>query len=333
MRHLASFLVAFSLSALLTPLFGRLAVVAGALDEPGEGKLHSGPVPYLGGAAMFSAFCFACLGAGIWEVWRLLLPGTLVLALGLYDDLRGCRPEVKLSALVLASLIAAGLGLRPDVISHPFGGPIGLGYLSWPAAVLWLVGTSSALDLVDGLDGLAGGVCFVASGCMAALGLLWEDQVPASLASALAGASLGFLVYNFPPARIFMGDAGALFLGFLLGGISLMVGPCDSTALPAAAVVLWLPIMDLSAAVLRRLASHRSILSADMEHVHHRLLRMGLSPRRAVLLLYLVCAFFGLCALAMAGGGPLGVVSGAFALGAIPAVAVLLRRSDAKGSS
>lgn len=315
-----AFLGAFTLSVLLTPVFRLIALRLGALDEPGGSKLHPGPVPYLGGLAMYLAFLLgAALGAGMGGTsWKLLSSGALVLAVGLYDDLRGCPPKLKLSLLASASLVAAGLGLRPESVF--FGGPLQLGCLSWPAAVMWLVVTSTALDLTDGLDGLAAGVTFIASAFVSALALVWGDMVPAVLASSLAGACLGFLVYNFPPARIFMGDAGSLFLGFSLGGISLGVGPEGSSALPCAALVLGLPMLDTSAALIRRALSGRSIFLADTEHFHHRLLRLGLSRRRAVLILYAAAACSGLYAIAAAGSG----TSLALGLGAIPTLALLL---------
>jgi len=329
MRYLVAFVGALACSLLLTPAVRALAVRVGAMDEPGEGKVHEKPVPYLGGVSVYLALLVgAALGGAVGRAWGLLSAGASVLVLGLYDDLRGCPPKVKLFLLFVVSTVVVLAGLRPQTIRNPFGGILDLGDMAWPLAVLWLVSSSSSLNLVDGLDGLAGGVVSVASGFTWACALVWGGKVPASLAAALAGASLGFLRYNFPPARIFMGDAGALSSGFVLGGIWLMVGPEGSSGLPVGVVVLGLPMVDILAAVLRRSTSGRSVFSPDLEHVHHRLLRAGLSPRGAVLFLYAVCIFLGIYGLVAArlGSGPMEAMG---PVGVISAAALLsVRRRD-----
>ena len=322
MRYLIAFFGSLLASLVLTPLFRRLALRIGALDEPGQGKLHTEPIPYLGGVAMYLAFLVGATLGGARDAFIFLSLCAVVLVLGLYDDARGCHPAVKLSVQLSAAYLALKAGLGLEGLVHPFGMPITLGPLALPIALLWLVGMSNATNLIDGLDGLAGGVVSISSAFISVLAMFWRDELPCLLALSLAGASLGFLRYNFPPARIFMGDAGALFSGFALAGISLMVGPGSSSALPVAVVVLGLPILDTAAAVLRRLRSRRPLFRADMGHIHHRLLRLGFSRRGAVLLMYAASFCLGLYALALA-AFPRAFVFAALALSVISALVVL----------
>ena len=299
-------------SLALTPALRDAALRRSWLDRPdGRRKLHAAAVPPIGGLAVLPAlaagFALALLLPGVnWAaadeggaVLHLLAATAAVAAVGLLDDIHSVRPLVKLLVQAAAGLYLYGHGYDVSVIFNPLGEPFVLGALSLPFTVLWVVGLSNAFNLIDGLDGLAAGVGFFAN-CVvfifAALNDRWEIAV---FSAALAGALLGFLRYNFSPASVFLGDSGALSLGFLLAALSLRGSSKSSTAVAVIAPLLALgfPIVDTLLAMLRRLLAGRSIMEADADHIHHRMLRMGLRPRQAVILLYAVTALFGAMAL------------------------------------
>jgi UDP-GlcNAc:undecaprenyl-phosphate GlcNAc-1-phosphate transferase len=206
---------------------------------------------------------------------------------------------VRLLAQAAAALYLYANGFEMSVVSNPAGQPFTLGWLSLPLTVLWVVGLSNAFNLIDGLDGLAAGVGFFANSVVFIFALLngrWEIAV---FSAALAGALLGFLRYNFSPATVFLGDSGSLSIGFVLAALSLRGSTKSSTAVAVIAPLLALgfPIVDTAMAMLRRLLAGRSIMEADADHIHHRMLRLGLRPRQAVMLLYAVTALFGAMAL------------------------------------
>jgi UDP-GlcNAc:undecaprenyl-phosphate GlcNAc-1-phosphate transferase len=310
--------VAFVAAAGLTPLVGRLAVAWGWMDHPDGGrKRHLSPVPAVGGVAVFAALLLA--GAvlqlserrfltdltafrGLWA--PIAIAASAVCAIGLLDDLRGVRPLSKLAVQTAAALFLFVNGFEIKGITNPFGGAIDLGPLSLPVTVLWLVGMSNAFNLIDGLDGLAAGLALVST-----LGLLvaaavsgrWETAL---VAGALAGALAGFLPYNFNPARVFLGDSGALPVGFVLAAIAVKSSIKASAAIAVAVplLALALPILDVGLAVVRRVVRRRPVFEGDRDHIHHRLVDMGLTPRRAVVTLYGVATFFTVMALALAMG-------------------------------
>jgi UDP-GlcNAc:undecaprenyl-phosphate GlcNAc-1-phosphate transferase len=305
------------LSLALTPALRDAALRRGWLDRPdGRRKLHAAAVPPIGGVAVLPAlaggFALALLLPGVdWPVAdpgasavHLLVATAAVVAVGLLDDIYSVRPAVKLLVQAAAGFYLYGHGYGVGVISNPLGEPFVLGGLSLPFTVLWVVGLSNAFNLIDGLDGLAAGVGFFAT-CVvfifAALNERWEIAV---FSAALAGALLGFLRFNFSPASVFLGDSGSLSIGFLLAALSLRGSSKSSTAVAVVAPLLALgfPILDTALAMLRRVMAGRSIMEADADHIHHRMLRMGLRPRQAVMLLYAVTALFGAMAvLAMTG--------------------------------
>ena len=304
-------------SLALTPALRDAALRRGWLDRPdGRRKLHLSAVPPVGGMAVLPAlaagFAVALLLPGVdWSAadrggsaLHLLAATAAVAAVGLLDDVYSVRPFVKLLVQAAAGLYLYRHGYDVSVIANPLGEPFVLGALSLPFTVLWVVGLSNAFNLIDGLDGLAAGVGFFAN-CVvfifAALNDRWEIAV---FSAALAGALLGFLRYNFSPASVFLGDSGSLSLGFLLAALSLRGSSKSSTAVAVIAPLLALgfPIVDTALAMLRRVIAGRSIMEADADHIHHRMLRMGLRPRQAVMLLYAVTALLGgMALLAMTG--------------------------------
>lgn len=299
-------------TAVLVPYISKLAIRFGAVDDPKEAKrkVHTQVTPRIGGVALFATFFVlaAILVRPLPPSFvGLFLACFLVFGIGLYDDFRRVSPWVKLTVQVLAAVIAVvGFNIRVDVISNPFGQQFslnelfGIGLASTAIvpiilSVLWLVGMTNTINFLDGLDGLAAGVSGVAALILFFVALLPRINQPdtAMMAIILLGACLGFLIYNFYPASIFLGDSGAYFLGMLLGLLSIISGAKLATAL----LVLGVPVLDAVWAVVRRLASGRSPFSADRGHIHHLLLDVGFSQTQAVLLIYAFALIFGLVAL------------------------------------
>lgn len=311
---LFAFAIAVAITALLTPVVRRLALAIGAVDAPTARRVHAIRIPRMGGIAIVIGFFVPVVGLFALDtqgarllfaqpriVGGLVLGSLLIVGLGLCDDILGVGAKRKLTIQVLAASIAFASGLRIEAISLPWVGPIALGWLSFPATLFWFCAIVNALNLIDGLDGLAAGVAFFACITNVVVAFLGHNVSTALLSSTLAGAILGFLFYNFNPARIFMGDSGSMFLGFVLAGISLLgSGTQKSPTLIAILVpvlALGLPLMDMLLAIVRRFLQRRSIFAADRGHIHHRLLELGLTHRRAVLALYGISSLFTVLAL------------------------------------
>ena len=309
-----SFLVSCLVASVATPMVRRVALRLGLVETADNVlKIHEGGVPRVGGIALLLGFAtpllaILALGAGITTYFqadprRMLafgLGALAIFALGLWDDLRGLNAPVKLTVEIAIAIAAWSAGFRIDVLRLPFVGAVDLGPLGILVTILWIVGVTNALNLVDGMDGLAAGVAFFAASAHVVTGMLDGDPVLMLFGAALAGSVLGFLPYNFHPARIFMGDSGSLFLGYILAMASIYgVGHKSSTAvaLLGPVLVLGLPILDTTLAVMRRAVKGVSLFDGDREHVHHRMLSLGLSQRRSVGLLYGLCAAFALAGL------------------------------------
>ncbi len=316
---------------LLTPLVRRAAIAWGLVDTPGGRKIHSKPIPRLGGVAIFAGVmaAMAMQAAGEYYLgWGGTLVGggtarvrilgvlaamTMVFLVGLVDDILTLSPGLKLLGQVVAAGIAVASGLRIAYIGNPFGGGlVSLGLLAAPITLVYIVGFTNVINLIDGLDGLAAGVTGIAAVSLLLLAAQANRLEAAALAAAVIGVCAGFLRYNFHPASIFMGDSGALFLGFTLSAISLM-GVMKSTATIALAVpllIIGVPIFDTASAIVRRVLHRRPIQEADRGHIHHRLLGRGFNQTQTVLIIYVWCA-----ALAVGGytvrwvGGPFKVVA------------------------
>ncbi|MBX5481010.1 MAG: undecaprenyl/decaprenyl-phosphate alpha-N-acetylglucosaminyl 1-phosphate transferase [Myxococcaceae bacterium] len=311
-----AFLLALAVGAVLTLVVRNRALAWGLVDQATSSrKVHTRPVPRLGGIAIVLAF-FAPLIAlflvesVVGQTWRnqprmiagLFAGGLIIAALGLYDDLRGAGAKLKFAVQTAVALLLYWIGFRVEFIASPFGEPFSLGYFALPFTVFWIVGIINALNLIDGLDGLAGGVAFVVAASNFILAAWRGDILLALCMAALAGAVLGFLVFNFNPASIFMGDTGSMFLGFVLAAVSLKTSSKSGTvvAMLVPVISLGLPIMDTLLAIIRRTAMGRPIFSADKEHMHHRLMsRFRLSHRQAVLVLYGFCVFLAMVALGL----------------------------------
>ncbi|MFP2895831.1 MraY family glycosyltransferase [Corallococcus sp. 4LFB] len=312
----AAFLVSLLVALVLTWRVRERALAWGWLDQANSSrKVHVRPIPRLGGIGIVGGF-FAPLCAlfivdsGVGDqflaqtelIVGLFVGGAIIAALGFYDDLKGAGAKLKFSVQFAVALGLYALGFRIEVLANPFGAELTLGLLSLPLTVLWVVGVINALNLIDGLDGLAGGVAFFGVGTHFLLALMRGDVLLCLLMVALAGAILGFLVFNFNPASIFMGDTGSMFLGFVLAAVSIKTSSKSGTAvaLLVPVMALGLPIMDTLLAMVRRSLLGRPLFSADKEHIHHRLMsRLLLSHRTTVLVLYALCTLFMLTALGL----------------------------------
>lgn len=310
-----AFFVALMVSVGGTPILRSLARKRGWVDVASSTrKVHAKAIPRIGGVAIGVAFIAPLVGllcvdssvgrmfaANRQHVLAMLLGGVFISAVGLLDDLRGLGAVRKLLAQCLIAGLAVALGIRVEYVSSPWGA-MPLGAFSVPLTILWIVAVVNAMNLIDGLDGLASGVAFVAVATNFVIAAVNGNALMMLFMAALGGAIIGFLVFNFNPASIFMGDSGSLFLGYVLaiGTIVTNTKASATVALLAPVLALGLPIMDTALAVYRRAVAGRPLFAADREHVHHRMLAMGFSHRRAVIVLYLV-------ALLLAGLGLLSV--------------------------
>lgn len=335
---IVAFFVSLAVATVLTPLVLKTALRRGLYDQPDGRKVHSRLIPRLGGIAIVLAFFTPLVGILLVEAGMrqqltqnepqlvgLFVGGLLVAVLGLWDDLRGADAKQKFVVQIGVACLMWALDYRIDVVTNPFGGSIEVGWLSLPVTVFWFVGVMNAVNLIDGLDGLAGGIGLISVSTLMVLALTDGNVVAALMCACLAGALVGFLFFNFNPARIFMGDTGSLFLGFVLAAFSIATGSKGSTAIALSVpiLVLALPIVDTMLAIGRRVKARRPIFSADQEHIHHKLLKAGFSHRGAVLVLYGVAVVLaGLALLTRATSQP---VAGLVMLAAGVFLFVLLR--------
>ncbi len=305
-------------AAAVTPLVRWAARRAGVVDTPGGRRVHTRVIPRLGGVAVVVGFyapliALAFTQSDVAEMFfadpsrlvGLLVGGVMIASLGAWDDIRGLRAWHKLAIQCLAALVAWGCGFRMENLTLPFLGELELGVFGLPVTILWIAAVVNAMNLIDGLDGLAGGIAFFACLTNFVVATLNGNPLVMLLAAALGGAILGFLLYNFNPATIFMGDSGSMFLGFVLATTSMMgssIQGSTTVAILVPLISLGVPIMDTLFAMVRRIAERRPIFSPDRGHIHHRLLDLGITHRRAVLILYGVSILFTAGAITIALG-------------------------------
>lgn len=301
MSFLSTFVLAVLGAVVLTPVSIMIARKLGVLDHPGGRRIHQTPIPRMGGIAIYLAFWLAVfLRVDLNStVIGLFLSSTLIVLVGIADDSKGLGPFPKLFLQIMAAFIFLSFSPSIEYVVLPLVNEVGLGYAGFILGVLWIVGLVNTVNISDGLDGLAAGICMIA-----ALVLFWSaikiDQIfPAHLMLALTGAALGFLFFNFNPAKVFMGDSGSMFLGFILGAVSWtgLLKTATVLGLIFPLLVLGMPLTDVLFAIIRRKWKGRSIVLADRGHLHHRLLDMGFTQKSAVLLLYAISAGFGLAAI------------------------------------
>ena len=311
---LVAILLGFLIAFFATPFVYKLAFKCGAIDSPNERKVHKRIMPRMGGLAIFVSFAAVLLlTQEITPIIKgLLLGGFLIVLLGVADDVKGISPRVKLGGQIIAAVVVVAFGLEVRSLTNPFAASdmIALGVLGIPLTILWLISVTNAVNLIDGLDGLAGGITIIALLTIAATvwievtktGIAAPGQSEAvALALILAAAVLGFLPFNFNPARIFLGDTGSMFLGFNLAVLSVMglaKGPTFiSVIIPV--VILGIPLLDTIFAVVRRFLGNRPIMQPDKEHLHHRLMDLGLDHRQTVMCIYAISLVLGMSAIVM----------------------------------
>ena len=309
---LVAVLAATVISLVLTPLVKNLAIRFGFVDIPkDERRMHSKPIPTIGGVAIFAAFLLVVLV--MCDLSRELigmLAGSLIIVLmGIIDDKYDLNAKLKFVVQILAAAIPVSQGCVIHYLSNPFGflgsAYIDLGVLAVPVTILWIVALTNAVNFIDGLDGLSVGVCAISALTMAIIALTMNQSADALIMGALLGACLGFLPYNFNPAKIFMGDTGATFLGFMLGCMSVSglfkLYAAISFAVPL--LVLGVPLFDICFACIRRLWHHVSPMHADRSHIHHRLIDSGFNQRQSVTILYIAASLMGILAVIFSTSG------------------------------
>jgi UDP-GlcNAc:undecaprenyl-phosphate/decaprenyl-phosphate GlcNAc-1-phosphate transferase len=293
-------IVCFIISILITPLIKKLAISIGATDKPNQRKVHQSTMPRLGGLAIFISFIIGILilkplnPAFI----AIIIGSSIIVITGICDDIYELSAKYKLIGQLAAAFIVVFLGdLQVLFINLPFGGHLEFGYLSIPFTILWIVGITNAINLIDGLDGLAAGVSSIALVTIAGMALIQGNLFVVAVSTIVLMGTLGFLFYNFHPASIFMGDTGALFLGFIISVLSLL-GYKNVTFISfiIPVIILGVPISDTFFAILRRIINNQPLSAPDKSHLHHCLLRLGYTHRQTVLLIYAMAAFFGLVA-------------------------------------
>ncbi len=307
-----SFIIAFLVAFGATPLVKNFAKRVGAMDIPKDNRrVHKEPVPRLGGLAIFYGFlisvlCFGQIDAGI----RGILIGSLIMVvLGAIDDVKDLKAPIKLVFHIAAALVVVFHGVKIEFITNPNllgdNPVITLGLWAIPITVIWIVGVTNAMNLIDGLDGLAAGICSIASISILFISLLFGMPSTAILTAAIAGACLGFLPYNFNPAKIFMGDTGSTFLGFVLATVAIqgMFKVYAAISFIAPLLILGLPIFDTGFAILRRIIRGKPVMEADRGHLHHRLIDMGFTQKQTVIILYTFSGILGISAVVLTGSG------------------------------
>ncbi len=317
--YACTFVLALVVAVALTPLVRWFAIRVGAVSMPRARDIHQRAVPRLGGVAIAIAFfapifALSFIDSSVAETLRatprlsfgLLAGGAILGGLGVADDTIGVRAQNKLAVQFLVAIFAYAMGFRIDAIAVPLFGVWEMGIFALPVTALWIVGIVNAVNLIDGLDGLAAGVIFFAALTNFIIAVIGGGEVfVAVVMASIMGAMVGFLFYNFNPARIFMGDSGSYFLGFLLATTSLtgaMQKTSTAVSLLVPMVALGVPIFDTLFSMLRRTLERRSLFSADRGHVHHRLIDMGITHRRAVMLLYGVSILLMVSAIAISLG-------------------------------
>ncbi|MFA9559332.1 glycosyltransferase family 4 protein [Evansella sp. AB-rgal1] len=295
-----TFIICFIASLLLTPLVKKFAIKIGATDKPNARKVHEKIMPRLGGLAIFISFLigFLILTPDSSYAWPILIGAFIIVITGVLDDMYELSALIKLTGQIAAAVVVITGGLYVEFINLPFDGVLQLGILGIPLTLLWIVGVTNAINLIDGLDGLASGVSSIVLLTITIIAAMKGDLFIVALASILLASNLGFLFFNFYPAKIFMGDTGALFLGYMISVISLLgFKSITLYSLLIPVVILAVPISDTLFAIIRRLVNKQPLSAPDKSHLHHCLLRLGFSHRTTVLIIYGISAIFSVSAI------------------------------------
>ena len=309
--HLIGMIIAFLLCIFIIPIITYYSKKYNVVDIPDERKIHKDKISRLGGIGIWLSvmlsfltliiLCYYPKGLGLSGI---IVGGSLMFMLGLVDDLFNLNAKFKLLIQILIASMVILLGVKIDELYNPFGSPVELGWLTYPISLLWIVGISNALNFIDGIDGLAGSVTTIACGAIGIISLTISPSSPitAVVAFILMGAMFGFLTFNFHPAKIFMGDSGALYAGFMLATLSITgIVKSQTTYMYLPLLILAIPIMDVAFSSIRRILKGVSPFKADAEHIHHHLLHQGLPQDKVVLILASTGLTCSLIAIAIAG--------------------------------
>lgn len=296
-----AFLASFVTVLAVTPLVIKLAVKIGAVDKPNERKVHQKLMPRLGGLAIFIGAIAGYFAGGVYneKVTAITVGAIMIVILGMLDDKYELSAKIKFAGQIIVGCLIVYSGLKIDLLTIPYVGDFELGLWSYPITVFWIVAFTNAINLIDGLDGLSAGISAIGIITIAVMAAMAGKFLIFTFCALLLGSIAGFLFYNFHPAKIFMGDTGALFLGYSISILSLL-GLYKSVTLFSFVVpiiILGVPVFDTTFAIIRRIVNKRPISSPDKSHLHHRLLDLGLSHRKTVLCIYAFGILFGLSAL------------------------------------
>ncbi len=298
------FSLAFGVSVASTPFVKILAHKIGAIDVPDARRVHDHPIPRMGGLAIFYGFLISilCFAAVDTQLKGILIGTLIIVSLGIVDDVKQLGAKIKFIVQILVACIVVYHGVVIEYISVPEsivpGGYVYLGHFAVPLTILWIVGVTNAVNLIDGLDGLAVGVSSIATFSLFFIAILTGEMQVALITAALAGGCLGFLPYNFNPAKIFMGDTGSTFLGFMLSVVCIQ-GLFKGYVLISFIIpflILGLPIFDTAFAIVRRIWNKKPIMAPDRGHLHHKLMDMGFSQKQTVAILYIITSILALSA-------------------------------------
>ncbi|WP_371263748.1 glycosyltransferase family 4 protein [Paenibacillus sp. UNC496MF] len=310
--YTVAFIISLCLALALTPLVIKLAFKVGAIDKPNHRKVHTKIMPRMGGLGIYAAFIGAYFAIqpfipeGLFRSYdrnlinALLAGGSIIVLIGALDDRFELSAKVKLLGQIIAACVVVfGFGVKIDLLNIPFGEamqPVA-SWISIPLTIIWIVGVTNAINLIDGLDGLAAGVSGIAIGTILVMAAVMGFAPVILLSALLLGGVIGFLVYNFHPAKIFMGDTGSLFLGFGLATLSMLgFKQVTMVSFVTPLLIIGVPLSDTFFAIVRRWVNKKPIFAPDKGHLHHCLRELGFSHRRTVLIIYAIATFFGLCA-------------------------------------
>jgi UDP-GlcNAc:undecaprenyl-phosphate/decaprenyl-phosphate GlcNAc-1-phosphate transferase len=293
--------VCFICSILMTPVVKKLAFRLGATDSPNNRKVHEKIMPRMGGLVIYISFMIGLLIMNPDSKYHfaIMIGSVIIVLTGILDDIFELSAKVKLvNQLAAALIVVIWGGVQVNFINLPFGGILEFGWLSVPITILWIVGVTNAINLIDGLDGLAAGVSSIALISLSGMAIIMGDMYVMTIGFILLASTLGFLLFNFYPAKIFMGDTGALFLGYMIAVLSLL-GFKNVTFISfiIPIIILGVPMTDTIFAIVRRLVKKAPLSKPDKSHLHHCLLNLGFTHRQTVLMIYMISAMFGLAAL------------------------------------
>ncbi|WAA12140.1 glycosyltransferase family 4 protein [Fervidibacillus halotolerans] len=312
MQYINALLISFILSVLLVPLVKQLAIKIGAVDCPNERKVHKKIMPRLGGLAIYISFM---IGITLFiheaeKIFPIVIGSSLIVLLGILDDKYQLSAKVKFLGQIGAAVLTIFGGIQMEYITLFSGEILEFGFFTIPLTIFWIVGITNAINLIDGLDGLAAGVSSIALLTIFGLSISMGNYFVALISIILLGGTLGFLIYNFHPAKIFMGDTGSLFLGYMISVLSILGFTKSVTffSLIIPIIILAIPIIDTLFAIVRRIVHNKPLSAPDKNHIHHSLMKLGYTHRQTVLIIYMMSGLFSLAAVLFTNSTVLGSI-------------------------